>query len=241
MRLQETHFKNFFKGLSFEEGPHKYTLGNKVLKYSATGVVSKFAESFDEQKMSFYVAQRDGISQEEVLKNWEKIRNEAAEKGTRVHLFGELYAKNRNLKPSCPQEKAIVKFWKDLPEHVILVAPELLMYHKDFLFAGTGDILLYNTKTGTYIIADYKTNKDIFKNYKGKTLLYPFEDLLDMPLSKFAIQLSLYQMLLEQTGVKVSSRKVVWLKKDGNYELYDTEDYTGRLKKHFKVESTWPQ
>lgn len=72
MRLQETHFKNFFKGLSFEEGPHKYTLGNKVLKYSATGVVSKFAESFDEQKMSFYVAQRDGISQEEVLKNWEK-------------------------------------------------------------------------------------------------------------------------------------------------------------------------
>ena len=126
-------------------------------------------------------------------------------------------------------EEAIVNFWNDLPSTVIPVVMELQMYHKEYMFAGTADILLYNTVTNTFIIGDYKTNKDLFKNYKGKTLLSPFKNLLDNPYNKYQLQLSFYQLLLEQTGFKVSSRKLIWLKPDGTYLLYNTDDYTDIL------------
>ena len=101
------------------------------------------------------------------------------------------------------------------------------MYHKEELYAGTADGTLYNTITGKYILIDYKTNIDIFKNYKGQTMLAPFEHLLDSPFNKYQIQLSYYQILLEQiSGIEVSSRKLVWLRPTGEYELYDTENFT---------------
>ena len=63
---------------------------------------------------------------------------------------------------------AIMKFWGDLPPHVIPIIMEAKMYHKEQLYAGTADGILYNTLTGKYIIIDYKTNIDLFKNYKGQ-------------------------------------------------------------------------
>ena len=52
------------------------------------------------------------------------------------------------------------------------------MYHKKYKFAGTCDTLLYNTHTGKYILTDYKTNEDLFKNFAGERLLHCFSDLL---------------------------------------------------------------
>ena len=132
-------------------------------------------------------------------------------------------------------EEAIVNFWNDLHSTVIPLVIELQMFHKEYMFAGTADILLYNTVTNTFIIGDYKTNKDLFKNYKGKTLLSPFKNLLDSPYNKYQLQLSFYQLLLEQTGFKVSSRKLIWLKPDGTYLLYNTDDYTDILKEQLKI------
>ena len=88
----------------------------------------------------------------------------------------------------------------------------------------------FDTKTQSYIIADYKTNKDLLKNYKGKTMIGPFSHLLDNPLNHYVIQLSYYQLLLEQVGVKVSKRVIIWLGLDGNYQLFNTEDVTDILK-----------
>lgn len=224
--------EKYFNELSFEETSHKYSVGKTKIKLSATGVIEKFKSTFDALTISGYVADSRGISQDEVLKEWKDINTEAIQRGNRVHLFGELYPRNRNMTPTCPQEEAIVKFWKDLPSHLEIVKLELPMYHKQFMFAGTADITLYNKNTGTFIILDYKTNKDLFKNFKGQKLYEPFEDLLDQPFNHYQIQLSLYQLLLEQTGAKVSSRKIIWLKRDGNYEMYDTEDFRPELK-HF--------
>ena len=141
-------------------------------------------------------------------------------------MFGEHYVYNRNMKPSCPQEEAIVKFWNDVPDHIVPCKMELQMYHKYFMFAGTCDILLYDTKNKTFILGDYKTNEDLFKNFKQKRLLYPFNNLLDSPFNKYQLQLSFYQILFEQIGLRISSRKLIWLSKDGTYKMYDTEDYT---------------
>jgi hypothetical protein len=58
-------------------------------------------------------------------------------------------------------------------------------------------------------------------------MLNPFELLLDNPFNKYQLQLSFYQILLEQIEcIKVSNRKIVWLVGDGEYRLYDVQDYT---------------
>ena len=87
------------------------------------------------------------------------------------------------------------------------------------------DILLFDTKNQTYIIADYKTNRDLFKNFQGQTMLGPFEYKWDRPFSHYEIQLSYYQILIEQIlGITVSRRIVVYLGLDGEFTMYDCED-----------------
>ena len=223
-----------FNKLSFEETKHKYYVEGTPLSKSVSALIGEFYEHFDVEQVAPYSAAKAGVTTEEILKQWADINQESRDRGHRVHAFGEIYQFNRNLKPSCPQEEAIVKFWQDVPEHILSLAAELRMYHFKHLFAGTADIILFDTKTQTYIIADYKTNKDLLKNYKGKTMLGPFSHLLDNPLNHYAIQLSYYQLLLEQVGVKVSKRIIIWLGLDGNYQLFNTEDVTDILKQQLK-------
>ena len=224
----------FFGKLEFDEGKHLYTVNNNKINSSVSKIIKNFVKPFDSIGISMGVARKEGVSQKTILTRWKKMGKEACDKGTRIHVFGELYPFDRTLKPSDKYEEAVVKFWDDLPSHIVPVVMELRMYHKDYLFAGTGDILLYNTISGQYIIGDYKTNKDLFKNFKGQKMLGLFDDLLDMPLNHYQLQLSFYQILFEQIGLKVESRKIVWLKPDGTYDMYDTEDYTVELKEYLK-------
>jgi hypothetical protein len=225
-----TKIQTPFSNLTFEEKRHKYYVEGQPINKSVSALIGEFYEHFDAQQVAPHSAAKLGLTTEEVLAHWAAINQESRDRGHRVHNFGEVYQFNRNLKPSCPQEEAIVKFWQDVPEHILPLAAELRMYHFKHLFAGTADIILFDTKTQTYIIADYKTNKDLFKNYMGKTMIGPFSHLLDNPLNHYVIQLSYYQLLLEQVGVKVSRRVIIWLGLDGNYQLFDTEDVTDILK-----------
>ena len=219
-----------FNNLTFEEKKHKYFVKGEPIKTSVSGLLSSYYEHFDAKAVAPFSARKLGITTEEVLRQWAEINQESRDRGHRVHNFGELYQFDRSLKPSCPQEEAIVAFWQSIPDHIIPVAAELRMYHFKYLFAGTADIILFDTKTQSYIIADYKTNKDLLKNFKGKTMLAPFQDLLDCPLNHYVIQLSYYQILLEQIGVKVSKRVIIWLGLDGKFSCIDTNDVTDILK-----------
>lgn len=219
-----------FQKLTFKEKEHQYLVEDKPLQGSVSGLIKQFYETPDFDAIAPYSAAKRGITTEEIQKEWKDNNLEAITRGSRVHLFGENYPYNRSLIPSCPQEQAVVKFWSDMPEHIILVGVELRMYHFLKLFGGTADIILFDTKTQTYIIADYKTNRDLYKNFKGKTMTGPFSHLLDCPLNHYVIQLSYYQLLLEQIGIKVSRRIVVWLDLEGQYTMINTDDVTGILR-----------
>lgn len=238
MQLQEKlklYILSNFPGLIMDEVEHIYYLNGKPLKTSVSGVIKFFYKPFDAYKKSREIC-GDTVEADELMNKWKTSGQVACELGTRVHKFGEVYPFNRHLKPKDGFEKAIVKFWNDLPEHIIPVIMECQMYHKEYLFAGTADILLYNTITGEYIIADYKTNKDLFKNFKGKRMTGIFMNFLDNPFNHYQVQLSLYQILLEQVKeIKVSARKIIWLKENGEYEMYDCNDYTNILKEQLKV------
>lgn len=224
-----------FKDLEFNEEKHIYSVDGKAFNGSVSKLIETFYEKFDAPKIAKRTAKYRGITVEEVLAEWAATNKEAITRGNRVHIFGELYPFNRGMKPSCPQEEAVVKFWEELPEWIVPVGVEIKMYHKVFRFPGTADILLFNTKTQEYIIADYKTNKDLFKNFKEKKMLGMFSEFLDNPFNHYQIQLSFYQILLAQLGIKVYKRTIVWLNLDGTYTLYDTQDLTVELEQYLKV------
>lgn len=223
-----TNVNNYFKDLKFDEAIHTYTKLKKKLT-PVSYVLKKFTEEFDSDKMSVLVANKRGITKEEVLKEWEDNKNKACQLGTKVHLFGENYCRDRELKPTNGYEEAIVKWYSTKPDYIETTFLELQMFSDALGIAGTSDMVFYNTKTGKFKILDYKTNADLFKNYKGKRMLKPFDNLLDNPYNKYQLQLSLYQILFEQTGYEIESRALVWIKPNGTYEVYKTEDYTKQL------------
>lgn len=221
--------KNYFSELNFVEDTHTYDYRGKKLT-SVSHIIHRYKNKFDAEKIAPFTAKKLGLSTEEVLQMWEDNKNRACELGTRVHLFGEDYTNNGFIgTPSDGYEEAIVKFWKTKPNHIVPLILELQMFSEPLGIAGTADIICYNTQTGKLKILDYKTNGDLFKNFKEQKLLKPFDKYLDNGLNGYKLQLSMYQILLEQTGYEVESRTIIWLKPDGSFQCYHTEDLTKEL------------
>lgn len=214
----------FFKDLKFDEANHKYFVDGVQIEKSVSDKIKSFYYPFDTKKYSKLVGNKTGRTAEEVEKEWDEVAEIAKKKGKQSHLFGEFYPFNRDLRPQSGYDIAIAKFWGTVPEHIKPVVTELRMYHKEKFYAGTLDVLVKNTEDNTFSIIDYKSNKDLFKNYNNR-MKGVFSHLVDCPFNKYQIQLSYYQTLFEQTGYEVSKRKIVWIKPDGTFETYDTHDF----------------
>lgn len=233
MKKDFFYIKEYFKDLSFQEDIHAYFVNGKRIKSSVSQIIKKFQKPFNKYTISKIIAEKtDNKTQEEILLSWEEISDKACKLGSNVHKFGEDYFEDRSLIASNGYEKAIVNFWKSIPDFIVPVFSELQMYHKKYLFAGTADIVFYNTNTKSFIIADYKTNKNLHKNYKNTKLLPPFNKLLDTPLNMYKLQLSMYEILLDQLEVIISMRKIIWLKPNGEFETYNVKSYKDTLIKN---------
>ena len=103
---------------------------------------------------------------------------------------------------------------------------------------GTFDMLYYYDGGGKqekagFVIFDYKTNKCLESEFNlrfGKYLQEPFDDLVEQDLSLYTIQLSLYALMLEDIGLKVIDRKLIWLREDGTFEKKTVPDVTEKLR-----------
>jgi hypothetical protein len=60
----------------------------------------------------------------------------------------------------------------------------------------------------------------------------PFSDFLSEPLSEYYAQFSTYQIPLEDIGLKVIARRLVWLKDDGNFEVLATPDLSQLIREN---------
>jgi hypothetical protein len=151
------------------------------------------------------------------------------------------------LAPIHPKEEAVVHFLDALPPSYHLVLNEARIYsgkHPDASCnlsqqdCGTFDMLYYydgggNPEKAGFIIFDYKTNKCLENDLNlrfGKYLREPFNDLVEQDLSLYTIQLSLYALMLEDIGLKIIDRKLIWLKEDGTFEKKTVPDVTEKLR-----------
>lgn len=152
------------------------------------------------------------------------------------------------LLPHSPKEEAAALFNEDIfrTPNMYPVLAETKVYtgvNKEIKqlrtnYAGTFDILYYfkhptdNSKSGL-VILDFKTNSELYSQYnidKNKMLLAPFDDMVNQNLSIYTLQLSAYQIPLEDIGLKVLGRRIIWLKPDGTYEKIPVPDVTKTLR-----------
>lgn len=221
----EESLLNKFNEIEFNEELHRYTIdGERLVSTSKT--YGEFKKEFDADTIASFVAKSRGVNKENILEEWDMLRNIAIERGNSLHEFAENIYHEMDLKPSNPLEEAFMKFWTTLPDNLVPVAAELQMYCKTLGIAGTCDLLLLNLNTNKLVVVDYKTNKDIHKNYKGQKLIGLFSDVLDTPLNGYKLQLSIYQILLERMGFEVEDRFIIWVKDSGEFEQIHTESYS---------------
>ena len=228
-----------YKSLTFKKEGHIYTYNGKVLT-PVSDIVGEFHEQFDTEKHAIRVSRREGVSKNSVIERWKAIGKKAADFGTSVHDFAENYVYLKFIEgedvssiiPSNGHERAVINYWNLVPSHITPVLLEFKMYSDDYLYAGTCDLLLYNTITKNFILGDYKTNVDVFKNYQEKVMLPPFQYILDMPYNHYQLQLSLYHLLLEEAGYTIESRQIIWLLPDGSFKIFETKDFRKMLKQY---------
>lgn len=151
----------------------------------------------------------------------------------------------RYLAPLHPKEEAALKFMSEMPSSMHLVLNEAMVYsgkntclekNLSEQIAGTFDMLYYQDGTDGqpegFMILDYKTNANLASEYNrkfGRMLLPPFSDLTEEELSLYTIQLSLYALMLEDIGIPIVSRRIVWLK-DSEYQIVPVPDLSEKLR-----------
>ncbi|MCR5850024.1 MAG: hypothetical protein K6G92_04855 [Bacteroidaceae bacterium] len=149
------------------------------------------------------------------------------------------------LAPIHPKEEAVLKFMNEMPSSMHLVLNEARVYsgknpcqerNLTERIAGTFDMLYYQDGTDGqpqgFVILDYKTNANLASEYNrkyGKMLREPFNAMTEEDLSLYTIQLSLYALMLEDIGIPIIARRIVWLK-DSEYQLVPLQNLSEQLR-----------
>lgn len=240
--------------------------GTKKELPSVSSIIQQWEQKVDWNEKAELKALKLGIPTEELKKQWHENNIISTSCGSKTHFWGEQamnmfigretltkqnmpfqYTSDGYLIPYCGKEWAITKYYTDIlnNENVYPVMPEAKIY-MDYNgtiklktpYAGTFDILMAYRCKGKIVFAihDFKTNKDLYKQYardKGIMMLPPFDsmELYDEPYGHYIIQLNCYALGLMQLGINIVDRCIIWLKDDGVYEKVKVPDITKQLMK----------
>ena len=230
----ERHIKSSFKDLKFDKSVHSYSIeieGSLIRLPSVSSIIKDLTPEFNKAKILPASARLQNIPVHELDFQWREKNRIACELGHQTHDFLEKYTGLET--PVTPHERAGISYIRSLEGKYRISFRELRAYSRKYLYAGTMDLPLEEIQGTGYEIADYKTNgTDLFKAYD--LLKAPFAYLEASAFNKYQIQLSLYQLMLEEIGLRITNRRLVHLREDGNYKVYDLIDLTDELKPYLE-------
>lgn len=259
MTLEEVkqRLKVFDKYKFFESG-HYYTYKDKQVGISVTKYISQFENEFDSNTLSQKVADKNGISQFEVLNEWKRKGEYSCLKGTAIHEWLQDNYANREYKFDLSQLEEYPEYYKiediehlkqmaidfinDYKNRYILIGDEILCGIPDFDIASAIDLLFYDTVNNEVVLADIKTNTDL-KGWKStpsyvKEMLQPLEDIKDITFEHYKIQLSIYRYFLEEYAhIPISDNMfIVYLsEKEKNYNIIQIPYLKNEVEKILKL------
>jgi hypothetical protein len=190
--------------ISFDEESHRYIHTETRKPFiSVTTLLKKYTKEFDSEGHAQRIANREGLTKEEVLESWKQKSAKACERGQAVHKLLELYL-TKKFKVS--EFQWIYECYENIIRNHIpkfkTIESEYLLFNEQYEIAGTAD-LIYNLNSKEFFISDFKTNEKFnFKSLYGEWFLEPLDHLQKCEFNLYALQLSLYAFLYEKTTNK---------------------------------------
>ncbi len=246
LELKNAHPRD--KHITFDEGPHVYTIDGDSDFMSVTTWNHMHFQQFDADliidkmmkgrnwKQSKYFGQ----TKEAIKASWDKNRDDAAEAGTDMHHDIECFYNGVNVDPirkQSPEYKYFEKFAHDY-RHLTAFRTEWMIYDKELKFAGSID-MVFKTPEGTYEIYDWKRSKEIkMENSYSNATTACIRHLPDCNYYHYSLQLNTYKALLEKNyGIKISGMYLVCLhpyNSNKSYQRIKVNDLSTEIKHLFE-------
>lgn len=247
----KSKIKEVFGKYTFIEDGHYYLCNGKRVGISTTGLIAQYEQEFDSDTISQQVANKRGISQQEVLEEWRIENLHSTIKGSMVHEFaqslweGKEYTFDYSNVPKeidldrlkSDIEKLIpqaINFYNDYKDMYELIGCEIYLGDEDFDECGATDQMMLNKYTGGITIIDYKTNKKIeYESYRHKKMLMPLHKYDDCNYVHYSFQLGDYKYKFEKnTNLKVEETFIVYFNVNAdNYEIIEPLNMEKEVKK----------
>ena len=217
------------ENIAFEDETHKYhhpkdTTGNADY-ISVTTIIDRFFP-FDMDRFIQTKAKREERTEEDVLEEFRKNRDEAAEQGTFMHEQIEFFLKGEPYDADSKEFTMFKQFYKEI---VVAKGFEFVEAEKKILLdafnvAGTVDALFKKPNKEEYLIVDWKRSKKLVvdghpKKYGFGSATSELSHVDNSSYYKYALQQNMYKYILEtEYDMPISSMNLIVLHE--NYDEY---------------------
>ncbi len=213
---------NQLDNIAFEDEAHKYyhpknQTGNADY-ISVTTLIERFFP-FDLDRYIKGKAKKEGRTKDDVLKEFIKNRDEAAEKGTYLHEQIENFLMGKDYDSNSKE----YKMFNDFYDKVIVangfefVAAEKTILFEDYNIAGTVDALFKKPNSDQYLMVDWKRSKKLIIDghpikYGYGFALSELNHLDNSSYYKYSLQQNIYRYILQKKyGMNISSMNLIVL------------------------------
>lgn len=192
--------------ISFDEGPHIYTIDGDSNYLSVTKWNHDKFEKFDADKIiekmmkskNWINSPYNGMTKQEIKQQWSKNGKEASESGTKLHNDIEQFYNKMSVINDSIEYKYFQNFYKD-HKHLIPYRTEWMIYDKELKLAGSIDMVFQDKNSKKLHIYDWKRCKEIKMDNKWQKSITPcISHLDDCNYNHYSLQLNTYKYILEK-------------------------------------------
>jgi len=231
LAVKNSHIRD--ADISFEEGPHIYTvLGDRggytsvttwnhrhFADFNADEIINKMLKSknMNDPKYKYY-----GMTREQIKMLWDTKRDCAAGAGTKMHYDIECYYNGMTVSNDSTEYKYFQQFVHDFPE-LKPYRTEWMVYYEELKISGSIDMVFENPD-GSLQIYDWKRCQEIKHepDFGKYAVTHCVSHLPDTNFWHYALQLNVYKTILEHKyDKKVTGLYLVCLHPDNSYKNYD--------------------
>jgi len=197
--------------IHFRDARHTYTDNQQARYLSGTGFVGRFFPKFDAEAVSIKCSQGKnpkyaGRSPEEIRAEWTAEARRGSSEGDNVHAYAEArisgWAADQIPAPISDRCAALFiqvdRAVAELLSRFVFIGAEVVIFSPELGLAGMIDLLMFNPKNKACLVLDWKTNKEISRENHYQSGLPPIDHLQSTDISKYTLQLSAYQYLLDR-------------------------------------------
>lgn len=218
--------------ISFEEGPHIYTVcGERGTYTSVTTFVHKNFPHFDAEgvagnivrgkKMQNPTYKYYGMTKEDIIKSWAESGASASGAGTKMHYDIECDSNGMEVQNDSEEYQYYKNFRQDFP-YLEPYRTEWTVYYEECKLSGSIDMVYRDSRDGKFYIYDWKRSKEI--KYDDQYCDYATNPIIKtMPNLNFwhySLQLGIYKKILQDKyDIQIEDMYLIVLHPDQkNYE-----------------------